>query len=192
MPLAEGEPGEERGKDELAPVAAEHAQEGRRQRDEDIEQSDTEVEVDVVALGLHGLGQVHGLDGHPAAALHAHEHRTILGAQGRKQHVARGLAGADDDMLARTGMATRGEQATVVRVHGNFHSLPGAGRFQDPRCEARDIDAQPARTAGGARQLAVFSALPAVGRQASGRRRSGGGVAAVVEGYGLLRVRALR
>ena len=66
----------------------------------------------------------------------------------------------------------------------------GAGRAQDPRCEARDIDAQPARAAGGTRQQAVFGALPAVGRQGSGRRRSSGGVAAVVEGDGLLRVRA--
>ncbi len=127
-----------------------------------------------------------------AAALHAHEHRAILGAQGRKQHLAGGRCrGADDDLLARAGMARRGEPATVVRVHGDFHRpVWSASHAQDPRCEARDIDAQPARAAGGARQLAVFGALPAVGRQASRRRRSGGGVAAVVEGDGLLRVRA--
>jgi len=83
--------------------------------------------------------------------------------------VARYPAGADDNLLGWTGVARRGERATVVRVHGDFHGLPGAGCAQDPRCEARDIDAQPARAAGGARQLAVFGALPAVGRQGSGR-----------------------
>ena len=127
-----------------------------------------------------------------AATLHVHENRAILGAKGRKQHAhAVGLDAADDDLVARAGVARRGEPAAGVRVHlDDFHVLAVADRAQDPRCEARDIDAQPARAAGGTRQQAVFGALPAVGRQGSGRRRSSGGAAAVVEGDGLLRVRA--
>ena len=53
-PFADGEPGEERGKDELAAIAAEHAQHGRHQRDEGIEKADTQVDEAVVPLGLHG------------------------------------------------------------------------------------------------------------------------------------------
>ena len=88
----------------------------------DIEQADTEVDEAVVPLGLHGLGQVHGRDGHVAAALHAHEHRAILGAQGRKQHaLSCRTRQSDDDLLARAGVAPRGERATVAREHGDFH-----------------------------------------------------------------------
>ena len=141
-------------------------------------------------LGLHGPGQVHRRQGHDAATLHAHEHRAILGAQGREQHATvAAFEITDDDLLARASWPRCGEPATVAREHGDFHPA-GADRAQGPRCEGRDIDTQPARAAGGTRQLAVSGALPAVARQSSGRRRSGGGVAAVVEGHRLLRVRA--
>ncbi len=171
LPFAEGEPGEERGKDELATVAAEHAQHGRHQRDDGIEEADTQVDEAVVPIGLHGPGQVRGHDGHDAATLHVHEHRAILGAKGRKQRAhAAELDAADDDLLARAGMARRGERAAGARVTRRLLS-PGGG-WPRPGSAVRSARHRCAASTGCRRHAAAGRLRRAASRRPAGQRAS--------------------
>ena len=98
--------------------------------------------------------------------------------------------GADDDLVARAGVARRGEPAAGVRVHVDFHvpRLLAAPRIRGAK-GATSMRSQHGLPAARGSRPSSARCQPSAGR-AAGVVGSGSGVAAVVEGDGLLRVRA--